>query len=112
MLAQGGSGSSDFPSGGGGGGGGGSSGGGFSGGSGSGSRGDPVVVLIFFLIFGGLVVWMLVRSALYHRKVRERDRRVRTASADPMTLALAGIQTPARNAAARGCFISRSDLQS
>ncbi len=81
VLAQGGSGSSDFPSGGGGGGGGSSSGGGgFSGGSGSG--GDPVVVLIFFLIFGGLVVWMLVRSALYHRKVRDRDRRVRTASAE------------------------------
>ena len=40
------------------------------GGSGSGD-GDPIVVLIFFLIFGGVVVWMLVKSALYARKVRE-----------------------------------------
>jgi predicted lipid-binding transport protein (Tim44 family) len=78
-LAQAGSGSSGF--GGGGGGGGGSSFGGGSGGSGSGS-GDPVVVLIFFVVFGLFFVYVTVRSIRYRRKVRERDERVRTASAE------------------------------
>ena len=78
-LAQAGSGSSGF--GGGGGGGGGSSFGGGSGGSGSGT-GDPVVALIFFVVFGLFFVYVTVRSIRYRRKVRERDERVRTASAE------------------------------
>jgi predicted lipid-binding transport protein (Tim44 family) len=78
-LAQAGSGSSGF--GGGGGGGGGSSFGGGSGGSGSGS-GDPAVALIFFVVFGLFFLYITVRSIRYRRKVRERDERVRTASAE------------------------------
>jgi predicted lipid-binding transport protein (Tim44 family) len=78
-LAQAGSGSSGF--GGGGGGGGGSSFGGGSGGSAS-ETGDPVVALIFFLVFGLFFVYVTVRSIRYRRKVRERDERVRTASAE------------------------------
>jgi predicted lipid-binding transport protein (Tim44 family) len=74
-LAQAGSGSSGF------GGGGGSSFGGGSGGSGS-ETGDPVVALIFFLVFGLFFVYVTVRSIRYRRKVRERDERVRTASAE------------------------------
>jgi predicted lipid-binding transport protein (Tim44 family) len=78
-LAQAGGGSSSF------GGGGGGGGGGFSGGgsSGSGSSGgSPVVVAIFFGFFGLLVVWILIKSALYRRKVRERMQRVERASAE------------------------------
>src|SRR4051812_34574637 len=80
LLAQAGSGSGGF---GGGGGGGGFSGGGggFGGGSGSGG-GDPLVVVVVFGIFGFVVFWVLIRSGLYHRKVRRRDQRVRTASAE------------------------------
>jgi predicted lipid-binding transport protein (Tim44 family) len=79
-LAQAGGGSSGF--GGGGGGGGGFSGGGGGGGSGSGSSGSPVVVLIFFAAFGVFLVYLAVHSVRYRRKVRERDVRVRTASAE------------------------------
>jgi predicted lipid-binding transport protein (Tim44 family) len=78
-YAQAGSGSSGF--GGGGGGGGGFSGGGGSSGSGSGS-GDPIVLVLFF---GGFVLFMAYlawHSVRYRRKVRERDQRVRTASAE------------------------------
>ena len=77
-FAQAGGGSSGF--GGGGGGGGGFSGGGSSG-SGSG-EGDPIVVAIFFAVFGLLVVWLLVKSVLYRRKVRERVEQVERASAE------------------------------
>jgi predicted lipid-binding transport protein (Tim44 family) len=77
-LAQAGGGSSGF---GGGGGGGGFSGGGggYSGGGGSGS---PVVVA---LVFGGLlifVIYLAIHSIRYRRKVRERVKRVRAASAE------------------------------
>jgi predicted lipid-binding transport protein (Tim44 family) len=77
-LAQAGSGSSGF---GGGGGGGGSSFGGGSSGGGSGG-GSPVVVVIFFAIFG--LIWLLVlnHARKYRKKVRERDARVRSASAE------------------------------
>jgi predicted lipid-binding transport protein (Tim44 family) len=78
-LAQAGGGSSGF-GGGGGGGGGGFSGGGSSG-SGSGG-GSPVVVALFFGFFGLLVIWLLIKSALYRRKVRERVQRVKLASAE------------------------------
>jgi predicted lipid-binding transport protein (Tim44 family) len=80
-FAQAGSGSSGF-----GGGGGGGGGGGFSGGGGSGSgSGNPIVVLIFFGVFGLFLVWFAIRSWRYRVKVRERDRRVRTASAEAAT---------------------------
>jgi predicted lipid-binding transport protein (Tim44 family) len=78
LLAQAGSGSGGF-----GGGGGGGGGGGFGGGGGSGSGGgDPVVAIVVFGLFGLVVVYLLIRAARYRRKVRERDRRVRTASAE------------------------------
>jgi predicted lipid-binding transport protein (Tim44 family) len=75
--AQAGSGSSGF--GGGGGGGGGFSGGGGSGGSGS---GDPVGVVIVFGLVGIFLVYLAIHSWRYRRKVRERDERVRAASAE------------------------------
>jgi predicted lipid-binding transport protein (Tim44 family) len=77
IIAQAGSGSGGF--GGGGGGGGGGFGGGGSSGTGS---GDPVVAVIFFGLFGVFLVYLLIHSVRYHRKLRERDARVRTASAE------------------------------
>jgi predicted lipid-binding transport protein (Tim44 family) len=79
LLAQAGSGSGGFGGGGGGGGGGGFGGGGT--GSGSGS-GDPLVAVVVLGGFGILVLYLVLRSGLYHRKVTRRDRRVRTASAE------------------------------
>ncbi len=77
FLAQAGGGSSGF---GGGGGGGGSS---FGGGGGSGSgEGDPVVVAVVFGLVGLFLVYLTIHSIRYRRKVRERDTRVRTASAE------------------------------
>jgi predicted lipid-binding transport protein (Tim44 family) len=76
-LAQAGGGSSGF---GGGGGGGGFSGGG-GGGSGSGS-GNPIVAVVVFGLFGIFLVYLVIHSWRYRRKVRERDERVRTASAE------------------------------
>ena len=76
--AQAGSGSSGF-------GGGGGGGGGFSGGGGSGSgsgSGNPIVVLIFFGFFGVFLIYLAIHSWRYRAKVRERDERVRTASAE------------------------------
>jgi predicted lipid-binding transport protein (Tim44 family) len=80
FLAQAGSGSGGFGGGGGGfsGGGGGTS---YGGGSGSG-EGDPLVAVIVLGLFGFLVLYLVVRSGLYHRKVERRNRRVRTASAE------------------------------
>ncbi|HEY1358953.1 MAG TPA: TIM44-like domain-containing protein [Thermoleophilaceae bacterium] len=78
-LAQAGGGSSSF--GGGGGGGGGFSGGGGSSGSGSGG-GDPIVTAIFFAFFGLVVIWLLVKAALYRRRVNARVGKVRRASAE------------------------------
>jgi predicted lipid-binding transport protein (Tim44 family) len=101
-LAQAGSGSSGF--GGGGGGGGGSSFGGGSGGSGSGS-GSPVVVALFFGAFAVFLVYLAVHSVRYRRKVRERDERVRRASAeaaeDDAYFAAAELE-----ARARGLFVA------
>jgi predicted lipid-binding transport protein (Tim44 family) len=77
VIAQAGSGSGGF--GGGGGGGGGFGGGGGSSGSGS---GDPVVAVVVFGLFGLFLVYLLIHSVRYRRKLRERDRRVRTASAE------------------------------
>ena len=51
------------------------------GGSGSGG-GDPLFAAIVFGVFGILVLYIVLRSGLYHRKVRRRDLRVRTASAE------------------------------
>jgi predicted lipid-binding transport protein (Tim44 family) len=83
LIAQAGSGSGGFGGGGGGGGGfGGGGGGGFSGGGGGGGGGDPLAVVVVFGLFGILVLYLVVRSGLYHRKVRRRDMRVRTASAE------------------------------
>ena len=81
-LAQAGGGSSGFGGGGGGGGGFGGGGGGFGGGGGSGSGGSPVVVLLFFGGFAIFMIYLAVHSARYRRRVRERDERVRTASAE------------------------------
>jgi predicted lipid-binding transport protein (Tim44 family) len=77
LLAQAGSGSSGF--------GGGGGGGGFSGGGGSGSgsgSGDPVVAVIVFGLFGVFLIYLAIHSWRYRRKLRERDARVRTASAE------------------------------
>ena len=76
ILAQAGSGSSGF--GGGGGGGGGSS---FGGGSGSGG-GDPIVAVVVFGLFGVFLLYLTIHTVRYRRKLRERDRAVRTASAE------------------------------
>lgn len=74
-FAQAGGGSSGF--------GGGGGGGGFGGGrGGSGSTGSPVVVLLFFGGFAVFLIYLTIHSARYRRKVRERDARVRTASAE------------------------------
>jgi predicted lipid-binding transport protein (Tim44 family) len=80
-LAQAGGGSSGF-GGGGGGGGFGGGGGGFGGGGGTGGGGSPVVVLLFFGGFAIFLIYLTIHSARYRRKVRERDARVRTASAE------------------------------
>jgi predicted lipid-binding transport protein (Tim44 family) len=78
IIAQAGSGSSGF--GGGGGGGGGS---GFGGGGSSGSGGgDPIVVVIFFGLFGIFLLYLAIHTVRYRRKLRKRDARVRTASAE------------------------------
>ncbi len=77
--AQAGGGSSGFGGGGGGGGGGFSGGGGSGGGSGS---GNPIVAVFFFGLFGLFLVWFAIHSWRYRVKVRERDERVRTASAE------------------------------
>jgi hypothetical protein len=82
-LAQAGGGSSGFGGGGGGGGGfGGGSGGGFGGGSGGSGSGSPVVVVLFFGAFFVFMVYLLIHARRYRRKVRERDARVRAASAE------------------------------
>jgi predicted lipid-binding transport protein (Tim44 family) len=78
ILAQAGSGSSGFGGGGGGGGGGSSFGGG---GSGSG-EGDPLVVLVVFGLFGLFLAYLFLHTIRYRRKLREREARVRTASAE------------------------------
>src|SRR6266511_34861 len=76
LIAQAGSGSSGF-----GGGGGGGGGGGFGGGSGSGG-GDPIVAVVVFGLFGVFLLFLAVHTVRYRRKLRERDQRVRTASAE------------------------------
>ena len=78
IIAQAGSGSGGF-GGGGGGGGGGFSGGGGSSGSG---EGDPLVAVVVFGLFGLFLLYLLIHSIRYRRKLRERDARVRTASAE------------------------------
>ena len=78
IIAQAGGGSSGF-GGGGGGGGGGFGGGGGSSGSG---EGDPIVAAVVFGLFGLFLLYLLIHSVRYRRKLRERDRRVRTASAE------------------------------
>jgi predicted lipid-binding transport protein (Tim44 family) len=77
VLAQAGSGSGGF--GGGGGGGGGSFGGGGSSGTG---EGDPLVAAVVFGLFGLFLLFLFIHSWRYRRKLRERDERVRTASAE------------------------------
>ena len=76
-LAQAGSGSSGF------GGGGGSSGGSssFGGGSGSG-EGDPVVVAVVFGLVGLFMLFLLVHSIRYRRKLRRREEAVHSAAAE------------------------------
>jgi predicted lipid-binding transport protein (Tim44 family) len=78
LLAQAGSGSGGF-----GGGGGGGGGGGFGGGGGGGSGGgDPIVVVVVFGLFGLFLLYLAFHTVRYRRKLRERDERVRTASAE------------------------------
>ena len=79
LLAQAGSGSGGF---GGGGGGFSGGGGGYSGGGGGSGEGDPFVAVVVLGLFGVLVLFLVLRSGLYHRKVRRRDLRVRMASAE------------------------------
>jgi predicted lipid-binding transport protein (Tim44 family) len=79
LIAQAGSGSGGFGGGGGGGGGGGS---GFGGGSGGSGEGDPVVGIVVIGVFVLFVLFLFIQGARYRRKVRERDQRVRTASAE------------------------------
>ena len=78
ILAQAGSGSGGFGGGGGGGGGGSGFGGG---GSGSG-EGDPIVAVVVFGLFGLFLLYLTIHSIRYRRRLRERDRAVRTASAE------------------------------
>jgi predicted lipid-binding transport protein (Tim44 family) len=81
-VAQAGGGSSGFGGGGGGGGFGGGGGGGFGGGGSGSGGGSPVVLLLFFGAFALFMTYQLVHARRYRRKVRERDARVRTASAE------------------------------
>jgi predicted lipid-binding transport protein (Tim44 family) len=76
ILAQAGSGSSGF------GGGGGGGGGGFGGGSSGSGEGDPLVAVLVFGLFGVFLLYLAIHSVRYRRKLRERDRVVRTASAE------------------------------
>jgi predicted lipid-binding transport protein (Tim44 family) len=77
FLAQAGGGSGGF------GGGGGGGGGGFGGGGSSGSGGgDPIVTAVILGGFALLLLFVLIQAIRYRRKVRERDLRVRTASAE------------------------------
>jgi predicted lipid-binding transport protein (Tim44 family) len=77
ILAQAGSGSGGF-----GGGGGGGGGGGFGGGGSGGGEGDPIVAVVVFGLFGLFLLYLVIHSVRYRRKLRERDRAVRTASAE------------------------------
>ncbi|HEX8646409.1 MAG TPA: TIM44-like domain-containing protein [Thermoleophilaceae bacterium] len=82
VLAAAGSGSSGYSGGGGGGsysGGGGSYSGG---GSGNGGEGGLGGFLVFVVIVIGIVVWALITTALEQRRIRKRDARVTTASAE------------------------------
>jgi predicted lipid-binding transport protein (Tim44 family) len=79
LLAQAGSGSSGF---GGGGGGGGGGSGGFGGGSSGSGDGDPIVALVVFGLFGLFLAYLALHTIRYRRRLRERDRAVRTASAE------------------------------
>jgi predicted lipid-binding transport protein (Tim44 family) len=76
ILAQAGSGSSGF------GGGGGGGGGGFGGGASRSGEGDPLVAVVVFGLFGIFLLYLAIHSIRYRRKLRERDREVRTASAE------------------------------
>lgn len=79
-LAAAGSGSSGYS--GGGGGGGGYSGGGGSYGGGSGGEGSLGGFLIFIAIVFAIIVWAVITTALEQRRIRRRDERVSTASAE------------------------------
>jgi hypothetical protein len=76
ILAQAGSGSGGF------GGGGGGGGGGFGGGSSGSGEGDPLVAVVVFGLFGIFLLYLAIHTVRYRRKLRERDRAVRTASAE------------------------------
>ena len=76
IFAQAGSGSSGF------GGGGGGGGGGFGGGSSGSGEGDPLVAVVVFGLFGVFLLYLAIHTLRYRRKLRERDREVRTASAE------------------------------
>ncbi|MCW3017240.1 MAG: import inner rane translocase subunit Tim44 [Solirubrobacterales bacterium] len=85
FLAAAGGGSSGFGGGGGGGGGGGfgGGGGGYAGGGGSLSGGAILVIIVLFLVFfAGATLLGLISTQRYNRKVAERVKRVRTASAE------------------------------
>ena len=81
-LAAAGSGSSGYSGGGGSSGGSYSGGGGYSSGGGSGGEGSVGGFLIFLAIVVGIVLWAIITSALEQRRIRRRDARVSTASAE------------------------------
>jgi predicted lipid-binding transport protein (Tim44 family) len=78
FLAQAGSGSGGF----GGGGGGGGGGSGFGGGSSGTGEGEPFVAVVVFGLFGLFLLYLVIHTVRYRRRLRERDARVRTASAE------------------------------
>jgi predicted lipid-binding transport protein (Tim44 family) len=77
IIAQAGGGSGSF-----GGGGGGGGGGGFGGGGSGSGEGDPLVAVVVFGLIGLFLLWTVIYTVRYRRKLRQRDARVRTASAE------------------------------
>jgi predicted lipid-binding transport protein (Tim44 family) len=81
-LAAAGSGSSGYSGGGGGGGSYSGGGGSYSGGGSGGGEGSLGGFLVFVAIVVGIIVWALITTALEQRRIRRRDARVTTASAE------------------------------
>ena len=54
----------------------------FGGGSSGSGEGDPLVAVVVFGLFGIFLLYLVIHSVRYRRKLRERDKMVRTASAE------------------------------